>query len=1315
MNKTIFLILMGIFLSSIFLSAQCDSAQTELIINILTDDYPQETSWEVINLNGELIYERTLFEEQNTEYSDTLCLDDGCYYFTIQDDEGDGICCSFGIGGYNLIENGDTIFQGGEFDETETNTVNCQSGAYCLFPLTVTEEEPIVSQPNEVWYIFEPDSSGTYLIEACDNPCVSSIWVYPSCEYVNDENFFDSALYVTDTSCENGNLQLFENFFEGNTYLLRVGSTNEFCTAPFNWSVNYQGLIMIGAGNCSEDEIEVAVEIYTDQYPDETSWEITDASGTVLASGGAYTEDFTIYLESECLVAESCMTFTVNDSYGDGICCTVGEGYYNVYIDGVLTSTGGDFSVIDIQSIACLPGEACGAALPVIEDIVNQTDYEDTWYVFEPDSSGQYRIEACNNSCATSIWVYESCSDAVASNGALYLAQEGCSESDLASMIENFEIDNTYYIRIGDVGDDCSGENIDWTLSYFGSIIPTDGPTVFLDSTILVGREVANDLDVPWEILWGPDDHIWVTEKVGRVVRINPETGTKEVILDITGIVESGNEPGLLGMVLHPDFENNPLVYLAYTYLEGGFQIKERLESYEYNGANLFNPTTIIEGIGGAGIHNGSRLLITPDNKLLMTTGDRSNGESAQDLNDLNGKILRINLDGSVPDDNPIADSYVYSYGHRNSQGLAYGPNGQLYASEHGAQQSDEFNIIEANRNYGWPTVQGECNTTAEQNFCNQFNVREPLWEWSPCVAVNGIEYYDHPGIPEWQGKMLMAVLGGFVQDPRLSILEFNADGTQVVNEEEYFSDYGRIRDVCVNPHNGAIYFATNGFSYPSSGPNTIIEYINVDFLPCVQNLNNIYSYSFQNHDYEIITEKKTWAAAAACAVMRGGKLIEIDSQEEQDSLWYHLNQVVFNPNNTIAPGGGGIPYFWLGGNDLDQEGFWIWDGENDGEGVNFWQGQVGGSPVGQIYTNWGNEPDDAGGQDCLAIGYTGWVNGDAGEWNDVTANAEIFYIIEYPDNPVASNCDSSQFEIIVNVFTDQWGYETSWSLTDQNGNVLLNTEAYTYGNNQSYTQSICVDSTLCLNFLFQDNNDDGGATYQIRKDGEIIASGGGDDFESSIYLNFNCDSESNSICVIAEEIEEGIHLAPAVNSWYLFSPDDIGEYKITTCEGNICDTKIWVYDFCNEIVLSDGTQGTIYYSDNDGDCEMFASINGAVLDSAVNYYIRIGGDMQDCQNQAIKFEIKKLDNTSIDQMQKLYDVKLYPNPFTDKTLLRFNNPDFKVFDLKITDSAGNLVRIIDRIDGPEVIIRRNGLPAGLYFYQLIGEKGFDQGKFVIN
>lgn len=352
-----------------------------------------------------------------------------------------------------------------------------------------------------------------------------------------------------------------------------------------------------------------------------------------------------------------------------------------------------------------------------------------------------------------------------------------------------------------------------------------------LDSTLLTASNLATGLQVPWEVKWGGDDHLWVTERRGIISRINPETGNTETVLDYRNeVLEESSEYGMLGMALHPDFPTTPLVYVVYCYSSGGFNIRERLSSFSWDGTVLSNEEVLLNDVPGAGIHDGSRLLMTTDNKILMTTGDRGSSSTSQDMNSLNGKILRLNMDGTIPDDNPVPGSYIYSYGHRNPQGLTYGPNGQIYSSEHGAQSSDEFNLIEENRNYGWPNVQGACNTGSEISFCNANNVREPLDEWSPCVAVNDIMYYEHPAIPEWDGKMMMAVLGGFVQDPRLSILSFNEDGTEVTDEDRVLENIGRIRDIAMNPYTGAIYVATNGPFYPGSGPNQIIEYRNLAY-----------------------------------------------------------------------------------------------------------------------------------------------------------------------------------------------------------------------------------------------------------------------------------------------------------------------------------------------------------------------------------------------------------------------------------------------------------------------------------------------------
>lgn len=389
-------------------------------------------------------------------------------------------------------------------------------------------------------------------------------------------------------------------------------------------------------------------------------------------------------------------------------------------------------------------------------------------------------------------------------------------------------------------------------------------------NTTLTERDVATGIQVPWEILWGPDDHIWVTERRGKVLRIEPESGNIEELLDMTGDIFAGGEPGMLGMALHPNFEETPLVYIAYTY--GNFpNAKERVSSFEYNGVELTDEVVIIDDIGAGGIHNGSRLLVLPDNTLLMTTGDRGSSSTSQNTSNLNGKTLRMNLDGSIPADNPIPGSYVYSFGHRNSQGLCLGPTGIIYSSEHGQSNSDEFNIIEPNRNYGWPNVEGACNTSGEISFCEANNVKEPLKEWSPCIAVNGIEYYNHPAIPEWNNTILLSVLGGLgAQYERLSILHLSEDGLSVESEDQYFSEFNqRIRDICVNPHNGAVYVALNGPSYPGSGPNIIKEFRNMDFTsgveyvkpqeikiypnPVEEITNVSFSDSFINQSFEII------------------------------------------------------------------------------------------------------------------------------------------------------------------------------------------------------------------------------------------------------------------------------------------------------------------------------------------------------------------------------------------------------------------------------------------------------------------------------
>jgi glucose/arabinose dehydrogenase len=342
----------------------------------------------------------------------------------------------------------------------------------------------------------------------------------------------------------------------------------------------------------------------------------------------------------------------------------------------------------------------------------------------------------------------------------------------------------------------------------------------FIGATEVDTNSVVNGLDTPWEILWGPDDHIWLTERGGKISRLDPVSGEISELISIAEVYERG-ESGLLGMALHPDFETEPYVYVVYTYLDP--DIREKLVRFTYAGGVLTSPLTLLDGIDGASNHDGSRLVIDQDHKLFMTTGDGANTSLSQDLASLSGKVLRLNLDGSVPDDNPIAGSYVWSWGHRNAQGLVISPLGLMYSSEHGPANDDEVNIIEKGRNYGWPEVEGYCDLPGEAQFCADSNVMEPIAAWTPTLAVAGTDFYHHSAIPEWQNTVLVTSL----KASSLTALKLSTDGRSVLEEETFFEDwFGRLRDICISP-DGRVFLAVSnrdGRGTVRAGDDRIVE-----------------------------------------------------------------------------------------------------------------------------------------------------------------------------------------------------------------------------------------------------------------------------------------------------------------------------------------------------------------------------------------------------------------------------------------------------------------------------------------------------------
>lgn len=291
---------------------------------------------------------------------------------------------------------------------------------------------------------------------------------------------------------------------------------------------------------------------------------------------------------------------------------------------------------------------------------------------------------------------------------------------------------------------------------------------------------VAQGLDTPW-IIARSDDVFYLSERPGKIIKIDGNKKTEQQV-DLDKEVSTAAEAGLLGFVLAPDFKDSKEAYAYYTYEDNGqFNriVKLKLENDTWK-----EDEVLIDKIPSGQYHHGGRLKIGPDDKLYATTGDASDEQNAQDKDTLGGKILRINLDGSKPKDNPISNSYVYSYGHRNPQGIVWTPDGQMYASEHGNQANDEINEINEGQNYGWPVIEGN-----EEND----NMETPIFTsgsddtWAP----SGIAFKD--------GIIYSAALRGE------GIMKFDVEKDEM---KKVATKYGRIRDVYIV--NDDLYFVSN-------------------------------------------------------------------------------------------------------------------------------------------------------------------------------------------------------------------------------------------------------------------------------------------------------------------------------------------------------------------------------------------------------------------------------------------------------------------------------------------------------------------------
>lgn len=437
---------------------------------------------------------------------------------------------------------------------------------------------------------------------------------------------------------------------------------------------------------------------------------------------------------------------------------------------------------------------------------------------------------------------------------------------------------------------------------FFLTAYPQDGPDSVLRGTKNFQRTVVvSGLAGPWEITWGPDGMIWTTERTGkRVTRVHPATGEKHVAITIGEVSAPGGQDGLLGMALHPELlkgTGNDFVYVAYTYVDRakGPDVRVQGENnpyrylygkvvrlrYDAASGKLVEPRDVLTGLPAGNDHNAMRLKFGPDAKLYLSLGDQGNNQlgnyclailsqrlptaeevARKDYSAYEGKVLRINLDGSIPSDNPKLDgvvSHVFTYGHRNTQGLDFAPDGTLYAAEHGPKTDDEINILKAGGNYGWPHVAGfkdgkayeyarwaEAKTPCseirfsdiaihpsvprepESAFTKPmvdpvatmftvptgFNFQDPACQgvdyicW-PTVGVSGVEYYasGETGIPGWDQVLLVTTL----KRGSLYVLPLTADGARAAGPfSRYFQSENRYRDTAVSPDRRTIYIATD-------------------------------------------------------------------------------------------------------------------------------------------------------------------------------------------------------------------------------------------------------------------------------------------------------------------------------------------------------------------------------------------------------------------------------------------------------------------------------------------------------------------------
>ena len=320
-------------------------------------------------------------------------------------------------------------------------------------------------------------------------------------------------------------------------------------------------------------------------------------------------------------------------------------------------------------------------------------------------------------------------------------------------------------------------------------------------------KVIATNLQKPWALTFG-DGKIFFTEKVGRLRVVDNGTLVNDSVADFR--VTDISDAGLLGVTTHPDFVQNHFMYVYYTYKEGDKLWNKVLRITESND-KIVDAKVILDKIPGAEFDDGGVIKFGPDKKLYIGTGDATDQNAAQDLTSLAGKILRLNDDGSIPSDNPIPNSPIYSLGHRNPQGLTWDDQGNLYETEEGPTKNDEINLIEKDKNYGWPNQ--ECSGSAQyQSALNCYNVS---------IQPSGIAYYGS-GKLDFKNSLILATLRGNI------LYQLPISNGNITSQKIILDGLGRIREVGVGP-DGYLYILTgntDGQGFPDSKDDKLLRIV---------------------------------------------------------------------------------------------------------------------------------------------------------------------------------------------------------------------------------------------------------------------------------------------------------------------------------------------------------------------------------------------------------------------------------------------------------------------------------------------------------